>query len=116
MSDSFAVILGLTLYKLACLAVGALLNVLGYRLFLAGLKDPAGNLVTEMKGFRIELRSAAPGTFFAVLGAVIVIFTVWQGMNFNLQNGKSGATLTTEKTPALPENAPLLPTINGVSK
>lgn len=85
MSTELAAILGVAIYKLACLAVGALFCWLGFRLFMMGIWGDAGNLDAKFKDMKLVLKSAAPGTFFAVLGAAIVIGTVWQGMDFNLR-------------------------------
>ena len=103
MTTELAVIIGITCYKMACLAVGSLFCVLGYRLFKLGVWGNAGNLEAKFKDTKLILKSAAPGTFFAVLGALIVVVTVWQGINFNWQRGDGGSTLSTEKAPALPE-------------
>ncbi len=79
-----AVILGITLYKLGCLGIGALFAILGYRLFRAGIWGSAGDFDANFKDTKIVLKSAAPGTFFAVLGAAVIIATVWQGISFDL--------------------------------
>ena len=103
MTTELAVILGITIYKLACLAVGSLFCALGYRLFKLGIWGGAGDLDAKFHDTRLVLKSAAPGTFFAILGAVIIVVTVWQGINFNWQRGGSGTALSTEKAPPLPE-------------
>ena len=103
MTTELAVILGITAYKLACLAVGSLFSALGYRLFKLGVWGNAGDLNAKFSNTTLVLKSAAPGTFFAVLGALIVVVTVWQGINFNWKQGDGGRTLSTEKAPPLPE-------------
>ncbi len=103
MTPELAVIIGITIYKLACLAVGSLFCALGYRLFKLGIWGSAGDLDAKFHDTRLVLKSAAPGTFFAVLGAVIIVVTVWQGINFNWQRSDGGNTLSTEKAPPLPE-------------
>ena len=102
MSTELAVVIGITSYKLACLAVGSLFCVLGYYLFKLGIWGNAGNLEAKFADNKLVLKSAAPGTFFAVLGAVIIIVTIWQGINFNWKHGDVGSALTTEKAPPLP--------------
>jgi hypothetical protein len=82
MSTELAVIFGITLYKIGCLAVGSLFVILGYRLFQSGIWGHAGDFAATFKDTKIVLKSAAPGTFFAVLGAAIIIFTVVQGISF----------------------------------
>lgn len=105
MSTELAVIVGISVYKLSCLAVGALFCWLGYRLFTLGIWGTAGNLAANFKDIKLVLKSAAPGTFFAVLGAAIVIATVYQGINFNLKIANGGSSLSTEK----PKPPPPLP-------
>src|ERR1700692_4121366 len=67
MSSGLAIILVTALYKLSCLTVGCLFCSLGYRLFKAGIWGNAGDMETKFKDVNIVLKSAAPGTFFAVL-------------------------------------------------
>ena len=86
MNPQLAVIVGITLYKMGCLAVGSLSIYLGYRLFKSGIWGDAGDLNATFQNTKIVLKSAAPGTFFSVLGAAIIIATVLQGINFTLSN------------------------------
>lgn len=72
------------LYKMTCLVVGTVNCVLGFRLFCAGITLPAGDLSVEHDRLKLSLRSTAPGTFFAVLGAAIVVATIAHGLDFNL--------------------------------
>ena len=104
MTDDLAIISALTLYKIGCLAVGSLFCLLGYRLFTAGIWGTAGDFDAKFRNTKLVLKSAAPGTFFAVLGAAIVIVTVWQGLDFNLHRGSTGTTLDSKKPPPLPED------------
>jgi len=107
-SADLAVILGLVLYKLACLAVGALFGWLGYRLFTAGIWGPAGNLHANFKDWKLILKSAAPGTFFVVLGAFIIVFTVMNGLKLEVDKG--GGSMQ----PAAPfDKAPPMPSKGG---
>jgi hypothetical protein len=71
------------IYKLACLAVGTLAIYLGYRLFEDGFVMAAGDMHAQGKGMGLSLSQAAPGTFFALFGAVIVSVTVWKGLNLS---------------------------------
>jgi hypothetical protein len=98
----------MTCYKLGCLAVGSIFSFLGYRLFQSGIWGKAGDLDAKFKDFRLVLKSGAPGTFFAVLGAVIVVFTVWQGLSFNLKQSPSSG-ISRNTAPPLPEPKGLNP-------
>ncbi|MCL7943688.1 tetratricopeptide repeat protein [Marinobacter sp. ATCH36] len=69
-----------TLFRLAVIAAGVLIIVLGYRLFLQGLasRDETDASV-EGGGFKLTLKNAAPGTSFALFGAVLISVMVIQG-------------------------------------
>lgn len=69
-----------TLFRLAVIAAGVLIIVLGYRLFLQGLasKDET-DAALEGGGFKLTLKNAAPGTSFALFGAVLISVMVIQG-------------------------------------
>lgn len=79
MSNDSLIIITFTLYKISCLALSAGFCWLGFRLFSQGLWGSGGDLDAKFKDLRVVLRNAAPGTFFAVLGAVIGCVTVWSG-------------------------------------
>jgi hypothetical protein len=89
-----AIIVGLVAYKLTCVAIGTLFVLLGYRLFKAGIWGDAGNFQANFKDAKLVMKSAAPGTFFEVLGAAIVVFTVTSGLKFDVAkpNGASQPT------------------------
>ncbi|MCG7937504.1 MAG: hypothetical protein N0C88_01415 [Candidatus Thiodiazotropha lotti] len=89
MNTDIVIVLGFTLYKIASLAVGGLFAWLGYKLFMTGIWGNAGDLDTKFKDSKLVLKNAAPGTFFAVLGAVIILATLIQGMDFYWSYGES---------------------------
>lgn len=103
MTPELLVIFSITIYKLSCLIVGSLFCVLGYRLFSLGIWGKTGDLNASFGNNKLVLKSAAPGTFFAVLGAGIIIGTIAQGINFDLNRDNNGTVLSTSKPPALPE-------------
>lgn len=124
MSTSLAIIVGLVVYKLACIAIGALFVLLGYRLFKAGIWGDAGNFQANFKDAKLVLKSAAPGTFFAVLGAAIVVFTVTSGLKFDVaQPNGANQPIANEGPPrpnigltgqGAPPPEPIQPAISGV--
>lgn len=93
--------IGAIAFKLACLAVGSLFCFFGYRLFMAGIVGKAGDLEASAKWGKFALRSAAPGTFFAVLGAGIVVCTIWTGITFTQTTGTNSrpSSLSLRQTP-----------------
>jgi hypothetical protein len=104
-SPEVASIVCVTLYKLACLGVGALFCALGYWLFVLGVKGDAGDLAAGYGKLHMALKSAAPGTFFAVLGAVIVVVTVSHELKFNYQSAGGQTSLSTD-VPAAQDSGP----------
>src|SRR5690348_7637412 len=83
MDRGLALIIGFTFYKIACVACGAFVCWLGYRLFVGGLWNSAGDVEGKFGEASIVFRSAAPGTFFTVLGMVLSIMAVWRGYDFS---------------------------------
>lgn len=76
------VILSITLYKMVSLLVGGAFSYMGYRLFISGIWGNAGSLETHYENNRLVLKNAAPGTFFALFGAIIVSITLLKGLEF----------------------------------
>lgn len=82
-----AQVLSLTLYKLTSLFTGLCLCYMGYRLFLAGIWGSAGDAKGEFGDIRIVIKRAAPGTFFVLMGAIVLGLTIFKGLNLEaLQN------------------------------
>ncbi|WP_237059896.1 hypothetical protein [Microbulbifer sediminum] len=82
MPISSEVILSLVTYKIISLFVGSLFAFLGYRLFMSGIWGGAGELEAGFRDNRVVLKEAAPGTFFALCGALIVAVTLYKGLEF----------------------------------
>lgn len=82
------VIWAITLYKVICLGVGSMFCVLGFKLFFGGVQLVASHFEAAVGNIKILLNSAAPGTFFALLGAAIVVSTIVQGVDFTLNTGR----------------------------
>jgi hypothetical protein len=55
---------------------------MGYRLFLAGIWGHAGEIEGEFGNNKLVIKKAAPGTFFALFGAIIISITIYKGMEF----------------------------------
>jgi len=102
MTIGVALIVATTIYKLACLGIGGLCCAMGYQLFSRGIWGSAGDFESKFKDLKIVLRGAAPGSFFALLGAAIVVATVSQGMKLHSEL-TSGVDPSVILAPALPE-------------
>lgn len=75
-------------YKIVCLIVGILFSYMGYRLFMADKNGPAGDLdvraTAKGKKGSMLLRKAAPGTFFALFGTILIVFTILRGVEYQV--------------------------------
>jgi len=81
MSEGHTMMMSLTIYKLATIFTGLAFAFMGYRLFISGIFAEAGELRTNWDNKSLVLRKAAPGTFFALLGAIITCISLWRGLN-----------------------------------
>jgi hypothetical protein len=77
-------------YKISCLIVGLIISYLGYRLFVAGIFDKAGDLHSSWKDFKLVITKAAPGLYFVVLGTIIICTTIYKG--YSLDEYRPGIT------------------------
>ena len=81
MFEGFAIITSLAIYKIASLAVGLGFAYMGYKLFIAGIWGNAGDLQAKYGDNKLVLKSAAPGTFFALFGTIIIAVTIWKDID-----------------------------------
>lgn len=81
-----SMIMALTTYKIVSLLVGFGAIFIGYRLFALGIYEKAGNLEATFGKKHLVLKQAAPGTFFVVLGSIIIIVALWKGLAFEPVN------------------------------
>ncbi len=88
---------GVVIYKVMSLLVGLASCFMGYRLFMNGIWGEAGDLNAEFGDNKLVLKKAAPGTFFAVLGTIVICFTLWKGLDIN-QRQPAGELSASEST------------------
>ena len=77
-----AQIISITIYKLASLATGIALSYMGYKLFMAGVWGNAGDAEGVFGNNKLVIKRAAPGTFFILMGAIVIGLTIANGMSF----------------------------------
>ncbi|HYD52926.1 MAG TPA: hypothetical protein VEA99_09875 [Gemmatimonadaceae bacterium] len=80
-SDTWQLLATMALYRVITIVIGFAIAYLGYRLFQSGLFAEAGTLNARLGENRLMLRGAAPGTFFAVLGAVVIVVSLSKGLS-----------------------------------
>jgi hypothetical protein len=76
-------IIGTVAYRISCIAAGLIIVILGYRLFRTGIYEKAGDLRAVWGNKYLTLKSAAPGTIFALFGAGVMIMTLVKGLKFD---------------------------------
>lgn len=91
-------------YKAASLLVGLLFGYMGYRLFMAGIERPAGDLEASSGSRMIKMSRAAPGTFFALFGAAVIVATIFQGFGVELPGGARRVLDSLPETPPMVTN------------
>lgn len=106
MEHGVVLVISIVLYKMASLAAGVGLSYMGYRLFMAGIRGQAGNVEAEYKEIRIVLKWAAPGTFFAILGAVVIAVTLYRGLEYEGGGGVSITPASVLPKHTLPDKPP----------
>lgn len=79
MNDStiYAVITYLIIFRVSIILVGGVSIVLGYKLFVRGIfpsgsDEAGGSMVAKLAGYEISMKNAAPGTFFALFGSIVI--------------------------------------------
>ena len=82
MESQLSEVISLTVYKLGCLVAGVLCVYMGYKLFVKGVWGNAGDIKANYEDTSIVIKSAAPGTIFAIVGLFIICFTVVVGLEF----------------------------------
>jgi hypothetical protein len=61
--------------------VGLIVVYLGYRLFCRGIFDTGGDFEATWHDNKLILKRAAPGTFFALFGTLIIAVSLWHGIH-----------------------------------
>ena len=85
-----AEIFSITIYKVCSLATGVILSYLGYKLFMAGVWGDAGDAEGSFGDNKLIIKRAAPGTFFILMGALVIGLTIFKGLEFKSFPQKQG--------------------------
>lgn len=72
-------VIALWSYKIVTLIIGYMFAKLGYNLLLKGITGEF-KFSTELRGAKADLVSASPGTFFILVGTIIVGIGIYKGM------------------------------------
>jgi hypothetical protein len=63
---------------------------LGYKLFVQGVYERAGELKAAWGDKNLVLKQAAPGTFFALFGVAVIAISIFRGTGLNISEKVSG--------------------------
>lgn len=110
MESDLAIILSMTAYKIISLVVGLLFSYMGYKLFMSGIWGDAGDIDSKFGDNRIVIKKAAPGTFFALFGAIIVGATIMKGLEYDQSDRTNMLDVSAEQSEnnvALPAKPPI---------
>lgn len=83
MSDFVIVNLFVLLFRTIMVLVGLAFAYLGYSLFKIGVYEKAGELKAAWGDRNLALKQAAPGTFFALFGVIVVGISVMRGADLH---------------------------------
>ncbi len=102
----YATVTYLLIFRLAIVILGGLSIVLGYRLFVKGIfqsdsgsGSEASELDAKIGDMSFTLKNAAPGTFFAAFGVIIVTATMMSSQpeaNFHIQKDPETGVVSTD--------------------
>jgi len=81
MTDFARVVSIIVVYRITIVVIGLGFAYLGYRLFALGLYEKAGELKAAWGESRLELKQAAPGIFFALFGAALILASLVRGVD-----------------------------------
>src|SRR5439155_20324810 len=71
------------LFKTFIVITGLLIIFMGYRLFVKGIFNEAGDIKATWADRGLLIKKAAPGAFFALFGACIIAITTYKGLQFD---------------------------------
>jgi hypothetical protein len=106
MSDFQVLVFSLTGYKLVTLLIGLIFALLGYKLFRLGVYEKAGELKTTWGNKSLVLKQAAPGTFFALFGVILISTTLIKGLDIERIKGLDTEKVRTAATIPYTSDAP----------
>lgn len=89
------------LFKVISLLSGVFTIYLGYKLFVKGIFNESGDVQAAWNNMSLLVKKAAPGTFFALFGAVVVSITIYKGFDFKSTYQPQTEQLNEIKAPSL---------------
>lgn len=90
------------IYKLVVVLLGAGSILLGYRLFMKGFTAPAGDIDVSDGTRKLQMAKVAPGIFFALFGAVVIVVGVSRPIQFQSGDGSEMTTPAQDRSATPP--------------
>jgi hypothetical protein len=99
-----SVLVVLVVYRITAIVAGLALCFLGYKLFVLGVYEKAGELKAAWGNHLLTLKQAAPGTFFALFGAFVMSLSLVRGITIDqLRQVASSTEQSVSSSPAVRE-------------
>jgi len=98
MSEFTKALLVASIFRYVLVIAGVVFAYMGYRLFILGYFEKAGELRAAFGNNHIILKQVAPGVFFALLGVATIAVGVYRGMEIKVPMGNSGDLRTAQYT------------------
>jgi hypothetical protein len=90
MNENTIQLLIIVLYRAFGILCGLISVYFGYRLFSKGIFSDAGEMDATFSNNKVLLKKAAPGTFFALFGLLIISVIGWRGLTVKIQTPITG--------------------------
>ena len=90
------------IYKITALLCGVFICFLGYKLFLKGVFNESGDIDAKWNDKGIIIKKAAPGTFFALFGAIVIAIVLYKGLEYESVNKNNTNEMSTIQKPKFP--------------
>jgi hypothetical protein len=100
MSEFTKALLIANIYRYLLIVAGVAFAYMGYRLFVLGYFEKAGEFRAASGGKHILLKQVAPGVFFALFGVAAISIGVFRGIEINVPGSGWG------KMSYTPHNSP----------
>ena len=89
MSEFVVVNLMVILFRTIMIGLGFGFAYLGYKLFVKGVYERAGELKAAWGDKNLVLKQAAPGTFFALFGVAVIAISILQGTGLEISENSN---------------------------
>lgn len=90
MSEFTEALLIVNIYRCLLIVAGMAFGYWGYRLFVLGYFEKAGEFRAAYGENHIVLRQVSPGVFFAIFGVIAIAIGVYRGIEINVPSSSGG--------------------------